>query len=227
MPLFSIIINNYNYGRFLDTAIASVQAQSFRDFELIVVDDGSNDDSILITRKYADRIKLIQTERLGQALACQHAVRAAAGTYVYFLDADDEARPDLLQCASEHLADNPCKLQFRLEPMNATGVAIGKPFPKYPKDAPQGGSDARAAHIDSILRRGFDVSPPTSGNIFKTELFRYIDDIDYERAIDGIPLLLAPFVGNVVTIDRVLGRYRIHESNDSGFVRPTPHKFMV
>jgi glycosyltransferase involved in cell wall biosynthesis len=221
MPLFSVIINNYNYGRYLPAAIDSVLSQRFRDFELIVVDDGSSDNSLSVIQGYGDRLKLVQTVRLGQAGACRMAVAEARGDYIYFLDADDEACPDLLECVSQRLADRPSKIQFQLVPIDATGGITGPAFPNYPRRY------GRDKQISEILNTGHYTTPQTSGNIFRADLFGYIDDIDYERAIDGITVLLAPFIGDVVTIPRTLARYRVHGSSDSGLLKPTPQRFQA
>jgi glycosyltransferase involved in cell wall biosynthesis len=221
MPLFSVIINNYNYGRYLPAAIDSVLSQRFRDFELIVVDDGSNDNSLSIIRGYGDRLKLVQTLRLGQAGACLAALAEAHGAYVYFLDADDEACPDLLECVSQHLTDRPSKIQFQLVPIDAAGAVTGKPFPSYPHRC------GRDVQIREILMTGHYTTPQTSGNVFRADLFNYIDAIDYEKAVDGITVLLAPFAGDVVTVPQTLARYRVHGSSDSGLLKPTPQRFQA
>jgi glycosyltransferase involved in cell wall biosynthesis len=219
MPLFSVIINNYNYGRFLGKAIDSVLLQTFRDFELIVVDDGSSDNSVARIREYGDQLKLVQTNRVGQARACQRALWETTGAYVYFLDADDESCPELLHQVFRHIGQQPSKLQFQLEPIDVSSAVIGRPFPHYPHNY------GRNEQINAILATGRSIAPPTSGNVFKSDLFRYFQDINYETAIDGIPLLLAPLLGEVVSIRQVLARYRVHGLGDSGILTPTPQRF--
>lgn len=92
-PLVSVIINNYNYDRFIAEAIQSVLDQSYRKLEIIVVDDGSDDQSVsvirAIQRNNPDRITLIQKENGGQASAFNRGFKASHGEIITFLDSDD------------------------------------------------------------------------------------------------------------------------------------------
>jgi glycosyltransferase involved in cell wall biosynthesis len=88
-PLVSILINNYNYGRFLKTAIESALNQTYQPTEVIVVDDGSTDQSREIISSYGDRIKPILKENGGQASAFNAGFAASQGEIVCFLDSDD------------------------------------------------------------------------------------------------------------------------------------------
>lgn len=93
----SVIIPNYNYARFLDQAINSVLNQTYPDIELIVVNNGSTDDSLTVLKKYENRITLIDQPNLGQSGARNSGLRAISGKYVAFLDADDYWEPDKLE----------------------------------------------------------------------------------------------------------------------------------
>lgn len=88
-PLVSILINNYNYGRFLKEAIDSALNQTYPHVEVIVVDDGSTDDSKSIIASYENRIQPILKENGGQASAFNAGFAASQGDIVCFLDADD------------------------------------------------------------------------------------------------------------------------------------------
>jgi glycosyltransferase involved in cell wall biosynthesis len=91
-PLVTVIIPTYNRARLLGRAIDSVLAQIFTDFELIIVDDGSVDNTRQLVLGYADqRIRYLRHERNQGANAARNTgVRAATGKYVAFLDSDDE-----------------------------------------------------------------------------------------------------------------------------------------
>ena len=93
-PLVSILINNYNYGRFLKDAIASALNQSYQPIEVIVVDDGSTDNSREIIASYSDRIKAILKENGGQASAFNQGFAYSQGEIICFLDADDLFKPE-------------------------------------------------------------------------------------------------------------------------------------
>ena len=98
---FSVIIPLYNKGPYISKALASVMGQTFRDFELIVVDDGSTDDSFQIAQsvlKSADvKHQLIHQENAGVGTARNNGVLAASGDYICFLDADDWWAPTFLE----------------------------------------------------------------------------------------------------------------------------------
>lgn len=96
---FSVIVPAYNAGSFLDTCIASVEAQSVTDWELIIINDGSVDNSADILKAYAgvdSRIRVFEQENMGQFFARQKGIGMAKGDYIVFLDSDDELAPDCL-----------------------------------------------------------------------------------------------------------------------------------
>src|SRR4051812_29781979 len=88
-PKVSILINNYNYARYLRECIDSCLAQDYENLEIIVVDDGSKDDSVEIVRSYGDRVILVAKENGGQASAFDAGVAHSSGEILCFLDADD------------------------------------------------------------------------------------------------------------------------------------------
>ncbi|MEL6223439.1 MAG: glycosyltransferase family 2 protein [Cyanobacteria bacterium J06627_8] len=88
-PLASIIINNYNYGHFLGHAIDSALNQDYPNVEVIVVDDGSTDQSHEVIQGYGDRIIPILKENGGQASAFNAGFAKSRGTAIFLLDADD------------------------------------------------------------------------------------------------------------------------------------------
>ncbi|MBE9126805.1 MULTISPECIES: glycosyltransferase family 2 protein [unclassified Coleofasciculus] len=92
--LFSIIINNYNYGKFLTEAIESALAQTYPNTEIIVVDDGSTDNSREIIHTYEEKIIPVLKENGGQASAFNAGFKASKGEIICFLDADDYYLPE-------------------------------------------------------------------------------------------------------------------------------------
>lgn len=93
-PLVSILINNYNYGDFLPEAIDSALNQTYSNIEVIVVDDGSSDNSQEIIKTYGDRIIPILKQNGGQASAFNEGFGRSRGEIICFLDSDDLFKPD-------------------------------------------------------------------------------------------------------------------------------------
>jgi glycosyltransferase involved in cell wall biosynthesis len=107
-PFFSVVIPVYNKKDYLRRSVKSVLAQTFADFELIVVDDGSQDGSPKIVRSLKDkRIRLILQKNAGVAAARNRGVAAAKGSYVAFLDADDDWAPGYLAALRALIQDYP------------------------------------------------------------------------------------------------------------------------
>jgi glycosyltransferase involved in cell wall biosynthesis len=106
-PLVSVMIGVYNGAPYLGEAIDSVLAQTHEPVELIVVDDGSTDDSAAIAESYGARLRCIRQERGGMAAARNSAVEAASGEFFAFLDADDRFPPDKLERQLEIFEQDP------------------------------------------------------------------------------------------------------------------------
>lgn len=88
-PLVSVIIPNYNYAKYVGEAIDSALNQTYENLEIIVVDDGSKDNSREILESYGDKIKVIFQENAGVSAARNNGVKNSNGKYIAFLDADD------------------------------------------------------------------------------------------------------------------------------------------
>jgi glycosyltransferase involved in cell wall biosynthesis len=97
MSKVSVIIPNYNYGRFLREAIDSVLNQTVRPHEVIVVDDGSVDNSHEVLESYGDRIITIRQQNQGVGVARNSGAKLATGEFLAFLDADDYWAPEKLE----------------------------------------------------------------------------------------------------------------------------------
>lgn len=89
MPKVSVIIPTYNSARYLSEAIDSVLAQSFKDFEILVIDDGSTDETQEVLRRYQSRVHCVRQPNSGVAIARNRGIEQSRGHYISFLDADD------------------------------------------------------------------------------------------------------------------------------------------
>jgi len=161
-PLVSIIIDNYNYGRFIEDAIDSALNQTYQNVEVIVVDDGSTDNSREIISKYLEsgRIKAIFKENGGQASAMNAGFEVSRGDLVMFLDSDDVLKPKAIETAVKVWRPGVSKVQWRLEVIDQDGNSLGQFLP--PLDA-----HLLNGNVKQVARRWFSFSPsPQSGNLY-------------------------------------------------------------
>ena len=114
-PLVSVIVPTYNRGWVIGEAVDSVLAQQYSNYELIVVDDGSTDDTAAVLNAYGSRVRLLRQKNKGVSAARNAGIRSAAGSLIAFLDSDDlwlpsklsqqvlffEEHPDALVCQTE------------------------------------------------------------------------------------------------------------------------------
>lgn len=203
--LVSVIITNYNYGRFLGDAIDSVLAQTYRDLECLVVDDGSTDNSreVIAARP---QVKAIFKQNGGQAQALKTGVEAARGEIVISLDSDDYLYPDA--CAEVAAVWKPglsC-VHYRLS-LNGDPALLwpAEPF-------------LDSGHAAFLAANGYYPSPPMSGNAFARayarELLARAEHLDGD-GVDAYLLYSAPFFGAMAYVDKALGVYRTHGGNVS------------
>ena len=109
-PVFSAVITNYNYERYLADAVQSVLCQTFAVREIVVVDDGSTDgsrDLLEAMERTHPQLKLVRQANGGQLAAFQSGARAATGDYIALLDADDEWLPAHIEGVAGLLGRHP------------------------------------------------------------------------------------------------------------------------
>ena len=106
-PLISVIMPAYNRAALIGGAVDSVLAQTWPNVELIVVDDGSSDNTVQVLEQYTDRITLIRQENAGPSAARNKGLAAANGEYIAFLDSDDYWYPETLATLAAYLLDHP------------------------------------------------------------------------------------------------------------------------
>jgi glycosyltransferase involved in cell wall biosynthesis len=105
-PLVSVIISAYNAEKYLAQTLNSVLAQTWPNLEVIVVNDGSTDNTLSILNKYADRINIISQENKGQDAALNKGYRNCHGHYVKFMDSDDLMNPEMIEIQVNALLDS-------------------------------------------------------------------------------------------------------------------------
>lgn len=108
LPIVSVVVPMYNVGKYIEQCISSVLAQSFKNFEVVCVDDGCTDDTLRRLARFDDpRIRLVQQRNRGLSGARNTGITKAKGLYVALLDADDFWAPDKLLHHVSHLNRNP------------------------------------------------------------------------------------------------------------------------
>ena len=107
-PTVSVIIPSYNYAEHISACIDSVLAQTYTDFDLIVVDDGSKDNTAEVVQKFTDpRVRYIYQDNKGLPGARNTGIKASSSKYLAFLDSDDKYHPEKLSEHIRYLDDNP------------------------------------------------------------------------------------------------------------------------
>ncbi len=107
MPKISVIIPTYNRAKVISRSVESVLTQTYHNIELIVVDDGSTDDTLTVLSKYGDQIKVIEEPNGGVGQARNMGLKAATGDDIGFLDSDDYYLPTKIEEQVSYLCDHP------------------------------------------------------------------------------------------------------------------------
>jgi glycosyltransferase involved in cell wall biosynthesis len=202
--LITILINNYNYGRFLRRAIDSALSQTYPHIEVVVVDDGSTDDSRDILSSYGSRIRPILQDNGGQASTFNTGIAASRGEIICLLDADDFFHPDKVErvvprCQRGSMLYH----RLRIEPGDETTPRVIAPTMDYCLYA---------------QRYGFVpyMASPTSGLVFRRDLASRLIPLPTEGvrfSADDFVIRSAALLGEVVGIPDVLATYCVHGEN--------------
>jgi glycosyltransferase involved in cell wall biosynthesis len=210
--LVSIIVNNHNYGRFVGQAIDSALNQHGLVPEVVVVDDGSTDDSRAVIDSFSDRVTAVLKENGGQGSAFNAGFAASMGAVVNFLDADDLLHPDTAARAAAALAADAGRVQWLapLELIDADGNPLGAIVP------------AAALPAGDLARRVLEYGPwafpavPTTGNFWSRRFLERVlpmPEADFRTGGDAYLASIAPLYGGVCSSPLPAGSYRYHGAN--------------
>jgi glycosyltransferase involved in cell wall biosynthesis len=211
-PLFSVLIANYNNGRYIQAAIESVLFQGYQHFEIIIVDDGSTDDSIKVINNIAridSRIKVFRNRRnRGVGFTKNKCLQLASGELAGFLDPDDAIVPDALDIMARKHMEHPqasliystnfvCDENLKIKYINEDvgPVPNGFSYLTYSKIKPH-----RISHLATLKvsrLKGFSL------------------DTSLKKAIDQDQYLKLEEQGDILYIDKPLYYYRHHTANIS------------
>jgi Glycosyl transferase family 2 len=206
-PLVSVIIDNYNYANYLSEAIDSVFKQTYQNFELIVVDDGSTDNSREVISSYGSRLIPIFQNNAGMGAALNAGIACAKGEIICLLDADDYFHPEKLENVVMAFLEHPEWVQVVHSKIivNREGLPIGR----GPKTFSQG--DVRSL----LLQWGQYIWETTSALSYRREILEKVLPIPTKKSMGADPYLTAvvPFLGEVGCINKPLMFYRQHGNN--------------
>ncbi len=217
----SIVVSSYNYGRYLRTAVDSALAQACDHLQVIVVDDGSTDDSIGIIESYGDRIESLFQENQGQIKSCTAGLKRCRHDIVIFLDSDDRLEPFAAQEIMTLWTPDTVKVQYALQAIDREGRLVNTIFPKYPHGL------TPATIRAELFRAGVYPATTTTGTAFARTFLEQVMPIpdDYDCDIDDALNVVSPLYGDVQTLRRTLGQYRVHERNTSAHSELTAERF--
>ena len=209
----SIIITSYNYGRFLKQTIGSAIDQTYPNVEVIVVDDGSTDDSLKIISSYNGEIIPILKDHEGPIAALKTGFEASRGELVIFLDSDDALLPTAVEKAMASLADlHVVKAHWQLWEIDVNGEKTGRLIPSE--------TLSDGVFLQTVIREGPDscAGAPMSGNAWsRTFLEKVFPLLDlHQLNVDTYFTTAAAVLGAIRKISEPQGYYRLHGSNEFG-----------
>jgi glycosyltransferase involved in cell wall biosynthesis len=206
----TILINNYNYARFLPAAIDSALSQTYRPLEVVVVDDGSTDESPDIIRNYGDRIRPVFKSNGGQASAFNAGFAASRGEVICLLDADDFFFPQKAERSVSALLAHP-EVGWVFHPVRRKD-SEGRSESVPPLDKPL------FIDIRDGALRGKLPGPPgpvTSGIVMSRDLMSRILPLTEAIRItaDNYLIFLASALSPGIYLEEALAVQRIHDAN--------------
>lgn len=131
--LISVVIPVYNSANFIDRCLSSVLCQTYTNLEIILVDDGSKDDSLKLCEEYAkkdSRVKVLHKENGGSSTARNMGIRATNGSFIGFIDSDDYIEPDMYESLMKVYEKHPDAVMAQMQSVNVSdgGERVSGPF---------------------------------------------------------------------------------------------------
>lgn len=209
-PTVSVIIPCFNYGRFLRDAVASVRSQTFGDHEIIVVDDGSRDDTEAVARDLGAGVRYLRQPNQGPSAARNTGIAAAHGRYIGFLDADDTWHPEKLARQVPILDDRPEVVLVYSDSTyfdGATGREVGRHGERF--------SHHHGRILGQLIEVGNFIPSPTP--LVRRTTLELVGGFDpaLRSSEDWDLWVRLAAHGEVAYVDESLARYRLHGAQAS------------
>lgn len=221
-----VIVPSYNCGRFLAEALDSILAQTLQPQQIVVVDDGSSDDTSAVVGKYSSpRIQYIRKQHGGAASARNAGLAATSCEYIAFLDADDRWQPSFVATMHGYLAEDPtvvCTFGNFMRFEQATGQPLTDQFQRYPEiKRPVLLRDLPTAHGRIPKERAFsalvacgEIPSPLQVMMFRRSAIEHLRfDEALELGADVNFVLQTYLLGGVVFTDEILADVRQHDAS--------------
>lgn len=215
-PMVSVLVSLYNYARYIDECIDSVVRQSYRNFELVICDDGSIDASAEAVARWSSadsRVRLVSEPHRGMGAALNSAWKECQGKIICLLDADDTFLATKIESVVLAFQSNPevgyvIHRAFRTDERGRRRGAL-----PLLKSGPSGWCAGRLLETGGVLS---DV-PPTSNLSFRREIGEKIFPLpdDFHGYAELVIQRLAPLLTNVYSLEQALATWRLHGANDA------------
>ena len=205
-PFFSVVITCCNYERYIRRCIESVFLQSFKNFEIIVVNAGSTDNSYKFISSYKEIVK-VSAPKGFHSVACFSGLKKCKGKWVLFLDADDFLFKSALRNVRNTIRPGFIKVQFNLRICDKDGNYSRREMVTFPKN-----------YNTEQIKKDFEKTgtyswPVTSGNVYLHSFLKEVFPLNRFLPVDGQLNTIAPAFGDVGQINNALGCYRLHNQN--------------
>jgi glycosyltransferase involved in cell wall biosynthesis len=215
----SVLLNTWNHARYIEDCIESLLVQTVLPTEIIVYDDGSEDDTVSRLRQYSSRITLIEGKALSlpshlrQANAVQTAFGRSTGQLVFLLDGDDRFKRNKIECYVAAYAErrDAALIQAPMDKIDAHGRILGSNVEPRKHVI---------EHLNEIYRQqDVDFYYPTSALAFSRSYLENVLPLDFSDGcalwIDTRLSIVAPYYGRVLTLPETLTEWRRHSESDS------------
>lgn len=203
--MISVIVPIYNGGKWLRLALESLRGQSFRDFEVVMVDDGSTDGSEKTCKEFAEsdrRFRLISQPNAGVSAARNRGIETAKGEWIAFMDADDVMPPDALETLLAHANKS------------GAGIVAGKYLREIPKENPKATGNSMTVSADTAILIGLYqkiILNNPWGMLFHSSIFKGERPLRFRKCrYEDLDLFYQAFerTDKVCILDRVVYYYR-------------------
>ena len=182
MPLISIIIPVYNAKKYLEKCLLSIISQTYKNFEIILVDDGSTDKSFEVCQEFANkdkRITVVTQTNSGASSARNRGIEIAKGEWITFIDADDYVEKNYLECLYKNIENEKTLIIQGLKQVNINGEEIKKI--EFKETVLNGSEIQKAFDENEIFEYGYTVAKLYHREIINKHNIRFNKQISYSE----------------------------------------------